>query len=443
VSASRDTPPGIAPKGVAEGDTGLMTSGTRQATTADRLMATSGQKSVRLLDHPLASYYVTLGSSALLLVLGLAMVLSASTVELLEESGSPFLVFSRQAIWVGIGLPLMWLAARLPVRAYRRLGYPLLLGSLVLLALVLTPGLGISVYGNRNWVDFGGPFRVQPSEFAKLALVLWGADMLTRKRRLLRQWKHLLVPLAPVTAVILVLIMLGNDLGTSVIIAAILLGLLWVAGAPLRVFLGMLLTAGGFVTLFIMLNPNRVVRIAAFLKPDPSTWAGGHALKGFYALAGGGWLGVGIGGSREKWRSLPLPHTDYIFAIIGEELGLVGTLTVLALLAALGYAGLRIALRTRDPFIRLTTAGVTTWVMTQAIINVGGVLGILPIAGIPLPLISYGGSALLPTMVAVGMLLSFAKREPGAHAALVARRSGSKRGLAAREVLRRPSVSEG
>jgi len=361
----------------------------------------------------------------MLLLLGLIMVLAASNVDSFRKYHSSFSIFQKQVIWAAIGLPIMWVAYRLPVRTLRVLAYPLLIGSVVMLCLV--PVVGTKVNGNQNWLDFGGPFRLQPSEAAKLALVLWGADLLTRKRKLLSQWKHLLVPLLPATVLILGLIMVGRDLGTSLILVVILFALLWVAGAPGRLFTQM---AGGALTvvlLLIWIEPNRMRRVQTMFSACTdadylgSCW---QAANSVYALANGGWWGQGLGASSGKWGYVPEAYTDSIFAIIGEDLGLIGTLTVLALFGALGYAGIRIASRTDDMFIRLAAAGAVAWLMVQAIVNIAAVLRMLPIAGVPLPLVSYGGSALLPTMFVLGMLLSFAKCEPGAQAALAVRRPG-------------------
>jgi cell division protein FtsW len=380
---------------------------------------------LRLLDRPLSSYYLILGATMLLLTLGLVMVLSASSIEAYRSSGSVFSVVQKQAIWVGLGLPLMWLASRLPVSTYRAAAGPMLVVSLLLLALVLIPGVGREVNGNRNWIDFGGPFQLQPAEGAKLAIVLWGADLLTRKRKLLVQWSHLLVPLVPVAGAVVALVLSGGDLGTALVLLAILMGLLFFVGAPMRLFATLMVALTFLVVFMVQLEPYRVRRVTSFLDPfaeyHGSGWQGAQSI---FALASGGLSGLGLGASREKWGYLPEAHTDFIFAIIGEELGLLGTLAVLLLFAALGYAGLRTARRNNDQFVMLAAAGTTTWVLAQALVNIGAVLGVLPITGIPLPLVSYGGSALLPTMVALGMLLSFAKREPGARAALAARGPG-------------------
>jgi len=390
------------------------------------LRAAVGERA-RLLDRPLTSYYLLLGSTVLLTVLGLVMVLSASSVTAYTSSGSSFTYFDKQAMWVAMGLPLLWVGSRMSPRAYRRLAYPALLGSLALLLLVQVPGLGVEVNGNRNWLAVAAGIRVQPSELAKLALVLWGADLLARKQKLLGQWKHLLVPLVPVAGLVTALVLFGGDLGTAVILMALTGALMFFAGAPLRLFVVVALAAAGLAARLVAGQSYRMARLQSWLNPTAhGTYMNGgwQAAHGFYALAAGGLFGRGLGASAEKWGSLPEAHTDFIFAIIGEELGLVGTLAVLLLFGTLGYAGIRIASRVRDPFVRLAAAGATAWLVVQALVNIGAVLGLLPITGIPLPLVSYGGSAMLPTLLALGMLLSFAKCEPGARTALAARGPG-------------------
>ncbi len=375
-------------------------------------------------DRPLTAYYVIVGASLLITVLGLVMVYSASMIQALRYGLPSTYYFRKQLLAVGIGSVLLYAAARLPVRLHRALAYPMLLGAVFLMCLVQVPGIGETVNGNTNWISVGGPFQLQPSEFGKLALVLWGADLLARKndKKLLTQWKHLLVPLVPVAVMLLGLIMLGGDMGTSMILTAVLFGMLWLAGAPPRLFAGVLAGALSLATLFVATSPNRMDRLHCIAATDPGSndqcW---QAVHGIYALASGGWFGTGLGASVEKWGELPEPHTDFIFAVTGEELGLAGTLSVLALFAALGYAGIRVAGRTEDHFVRFAAGGVTTWITAQAVINIGAVLGLLPIAGVPLPLFSYGGSALLPTMYAIGLLISFARSEPAARAALAVR----------------------
>jgi cell division protein FtsW len=348
-----------------------------------------------VLDRPLTSYHIVLGATGLLLVLGLMMVLSASSVLSLRANGNSYTIFIRQLIWVGVGLPMAYVASRMTPRHFRMLAYVALLGSVFLLVLTYIPGLGVGVNGNTNWLNLGGPLQIQPSEFAKLAMVMWCADLYARKEKLLTQWKHLLVPMA------------------------VMIGMIWIVGAPTRLFVSTIVVVGLVATYFVNAEKYRMERVTSFLDPfaDP-TAVGWQAYHSFYALSTGGWWGVGIGNSRQKWGNLPEAHTDFIFSVIGEELGLVGSLTVLALFLTLAYAGVRIATRNTEPFVRYAAAGITIWIMAQTLVNLGAVIGLLPIVGIPLPLLSYGGSALLPTLIAIGMLLSFAKAEPGAQAAL-------------------------
>ncbi|MGH8777292.1 MAG: putative lipid II flippase FtsW [Jiangellaceae bacterium] len=376
-----------------------------------------------MLRRPLASYHLVLGAAGLLLVLGLVMVASASSVYSLSTHGSSYYIVARQAAWALAALPIAFLVSRMPPRILRRLGLPLLVASVVLLLFTYVPGVGVDVNGNRNWIEFGGPFRVQPSELAKLGLVLWGANLFASMGRLLRQWKHLLVPFAPVAGFVVTLTVGQGDLGTAIVLMGVVLTLLWVVGVPTWLFS---LTAGAMAVVgvyFVMAEQTRFDRVRLFLDPladaDNLTY---QALHSRYAFANGGWWGQGLGASREKWGRLPEAHTDFIFAIIGEELGLPGTLVVIVLFLVLGYAGIRIAWRTRDPFVRIAAAGITGWLLVQAIVNLGSVLAVLPIVGIPLPFVSYGGSALVPTIVGVGMLVSFARQEPGAREALAARR---------------------
>jgi len=380
-----------------------------------------------LLDRPLTSYYLVLGCSMLLLALGMVMVLSASSIRQYQYTGSAFTLFEKQALWVAIGLPLMWLAARMPARVFRTLAYPLMLLSALALAVALVPGLGQSVNGAQRWISFGGPFQLQPSEPAKLALILWGADLLARKEKLrqLTEWRQLLIPLLPGAGVLVLLVMLGSDLGTTLVLLTIFLSLLWVVGAPSRLFVGMAGVTGVLVAILIVVEPYRLHRLTGFLDQSGNQLTLNYqGIQGLYAIASGGWFGTGLGEGRAKWNYLPHPETDFIFAIIGEELGLIGTLLVLGLFGLLAYAGLRIARRVKDPFMQLAAAGATAWLAVQAIVNIGAVIGVLPITGIPLPLVSYGGSALIPTLIVLGMLLSFAKREPGARQALAARGPG-------------------
>jgi cell division protein FtsW len=374
------------------------------------------------LDRPLTSYYLLVGAAGLLLVLGLVMVLSSSSVWSYENyDGDSYAVFLKQLTWVVLALPFVLVATRLPHRVLRMLAWPALLVSVVLLALTQT-SMGVTVNGNKNWLALG-PIQIQPAELAKLAVVLWCSHVYATKERLLGDWRHTLIPVVPLMALVIGLVVLGHDLGTALVLMAIVLGLLWVVGAPSRMFVGSILVAGVAALGLAATSEERMERLTSFADPFASfQGAGWQAAHGIFAMSSGGLLGKGIGASQQKWGELPAAHTDFIFAVLGEELGLVGTLLVLGLFLTLAYAGLRVAQRTTDPFARYMAAGITVWITAQMMINVGMVLTLLPVIGIPLPLVSYGGSALLPSLVALGLLVSFARHEPGAQAALLAKR---------------------
>ena len=379
-----------------------------------------------LLDRPLTSYYLVLGITMLLLGLGLVMVLSTASVIDLSAGLSPYSDFKKQLLGAAIGLPLMWVAARSSPRLFRAFAYPLLAVAIVGLGLTLIHGVAVSQNGAARWIEIGGQ-QVQPSEIAKLALVVWGADLLARKDKLgqLADWRHMLVPFLPGTAVLCLLVMTGDDLGTTFILLVIFLALLWVIGTPGRVFAGMLILAGLAIAFMMVSSKYRMERILGFLDPQGGpTGPYMQSIQGKYALGSGGITGVGLGASGEKWGWVPESTSDYIFAILGEELGLIGTLCVTFLYGLLAFAGLRIARRVSDLFCRLAAAGITAWIVMQAVVNIGVVIGVLPITGVPLPLVSAGLSSLLSTLVGLGMLMSFARLEPAAREALAARGPG-------------------
>jgi cell division protein FtsW len=375
---------------------------------------------LRLLDRPLTSYYLVLGITMLLLALGLVMVLSTSSAQSIAQGGSPYAGFQKQLIGVVVGLPLMWIAAKSSPTLFRAAAYPMVGASVLGLLLVLA--VGRTVNGGERWIPVLG-FQIQPSEFAKLAFVLWGADLLARKEKAgqLSEWRHLLIPLLPGAAIFSMLVMLGDDLGTTFILLVIFLALLWVIGSPGRLFIGMLGLMGFAMIILVIVASYRLNRITGFLHPQAnSLTVGWQTLEGKTAVGSGGWFGVGLGAGKMKWGWVPESTTDFIFAVIGEELGLVGTLCVILLYGGLAYAGLRIARRVPDTFMRLAASAATAWIVVQALVNIAAVIGLLPITGVPLPLVSAGLSSLLVTLAALGMLMSFAKREPGASQALAA-----------------------
>jgi cell division protein FtsW len=392
-----------------------------------------------VLERPLASYYLLISSAGLLLVIGLAMVFSATSVEAFGSTGNAFAPIAKQAVFAVVGLVAFWVFQRLPTRTLRTLALPLLVLSLGLLAILdllllfqaLTDPQAVEageaaqlgpLKVDLNWL-YLGPIQLQPSELAKLALVAWGADVLARKGAALGWWRELAAPLFP--AVALLFLLVGyNDLGTMLCLLILTVGLLWTAGIRLW-FFALMGTAGlgGVLLLIVAKASYRVDRLTSFLHPDACDQQNAcyQAVQGRYAIADGGWFGVGLGKGSLKWDWLPNAHNDFIFAVIAEELGVVGCVVVLALFAVLAYTGLRIARRVDDPFRRLAAAAIVTWLVGQAVINIGGVVGLLPITGLPLPFISDGGSALVVTLAAVGVLASFARAEPEAVRALHAR----------------------
>jgi cell division protein FtsW len=384
------------------------------------------------LESPLAAYYLVLGSTVALSAIGLVMVLSSSSVESLRATHmqSSYAIFAKQASFAAAALPVAWVASRLPRRFWTAMAWPLLLVGFGGLLLVLGP-LGYEVLGNRNWIEVGG-FTLQPSEAAKLSLIVWGAAVLERKRPMFDRPIHVLVPVVPVAAAMLGLVLWGDDLGTALIMIGIVASLLWVAGAPLRAFGVAAGAAAPVVLVLAVTKANRMARIDMWLSGQCTDVYGSclQTLHGKWALATGGWWGVGLGASRQKWSWLPEAHNDFIFAIIGEELGLAGTLTVLALFALLGFGLFRLVLTSDDMFVKVATGGVLVWVLGQAVVNVGAVIEVLPVIGVPLPLVSSGGSALMMTLIALGMVLGFARRVPGAPEALASRPGVVRRSLA-------------
>jgi len=371
----------------------------------------------RFLDRPYASVQLLL--LAVLGLLGFGVLMAVSTTIAASHdsaSGATSQLWSqvvKEIEFVAVGLPLFWVAMRLPPRAFRMLAYPALALALVALFAVLVPGIGVGVYGARRWIDLG-PLQLQPSEFAKVAMLLWGGDLLARKQQLgtLRRARHLFLPLVPGFALVTALIMLEPDLGTTLCFMLILLGLLWMIGMPARYFGAVVAVVVGAVTLLAVTAPYRLERLTTFLHPFKDAQNSGfHTVEGLYALASGGLWGVGLGQGTSKYGWVPNANSDYVFAIIGEELGLIGCLTVLGLFGLFAYTGMRVARRNADPFVRLVAGAATVWLCGQAVINIGYVTGLLPVTGIPLPFISAGGTSLLASFFVLGMMVSFARHE--------------------------------
>ncbi|WP_064741939.1 FtsW/RodA/SpoVE family cell cycle protein [Hamadaea tsunoensis] len=388
-----------------------------------------------LLERPLASYYLLLATVGLLLVIGLTMVFSATAVTQYGLGHSPYSLLVQQLAAAGVGLIAFWACQRLPRRTYRAMARLLLMISMALLAMLdliilLSAGTASSphlgpIQASGLWLNVG-PVVLQPSEVAKFALVIWGADVLVRKGERIVEWRELMNPLFPVVGLLFVLVGYA-DLGTMLVLLTIFVGMLFVAGVRGRVF-GVMLGVALVGVMGLVFAPGkgyRIDRFTAFLDPAHCNQDDCFQIKqGWYAIAHGGWFGVGLGDGTLKWNWLPEAHNDFIFAVIAEELGVVGCVTVVTLFAVLAYAGFRIARRVPDNFRRLAASAVTLWFVGQALINIGGVIRLVPVTGLVLPFISHGGSALVVSLAAVGMLASFARTEPEAAAALHARPSG-------------------
>ncbi|WGH86917.1 putative lipid II flippase FtsW [Auritidibacter ignavus] len=360
-------------------------------------------------SSPKTSYWLILGSTLALSALGVLMVLSASSVENIGTVGSYDSLLSH-GVYALAGVILMVVVARLKPETLRRLAWGIVLASILLLVLVFTP-LGHEVNGNRNWLRIGG-FSFQPAEAAKLGLALWGGHVLALKGRYATHPLHLVLPVVPVGGMIILLVLVGRDLGTGLVLLLVLAVLLFMAGIKFRwlALAGIIGLIG--VAVVTMQSDNRMLRIGAWFgncdHPSDPCYQSDH---GFYALASGGWWGVGLGQSRQKWSYIPEAENDFIFTILGEELGLLGALATLALFIVLAIGMFRVAIRTQHAFVRITTGAIIAWLIGQAFLNIAMVTGLLPVIGVPLPFISRGGSAMMMAMLAVGVVLSFTRQE--------------------------------
>jgi cell division protein FtsW len=344
-----------------------------------------------------------------LLILGLVMILSASSVTSFATYGSSFRYFQKQLIWAAFGVVAFIAFARFDYKRLRGVGYIAVVVTALLLLAVLIPGVGITAGGSSRWLGFGA-LSFQPSEVAKLALILFAADVFSRKdERTLKEFLHSMIPVVPIVGLLAMLIMLQPDLGTTVLVGFIGVGVMFVAGMPL-IYLAPIVASGtALATGVAMLKPYMRARLLVFMHPwaDP-LGKGYQTIQSLIAMGSGGFLGVGLGASRQKWAYVPNAHTDFIYAILGEEMGLLGTLVVLGMFAFLAYLGIKVARRAPDRFGMLVASGITVWVTLQALINMGAVSGALPVTGVPLPLVSFGGSSLVITLVGMGILTNIA-----------------------------------
>lgn len=386
-------------------------------------MANKTQES--FLAKPVNHLYMLLVSAVALTFLGLIMVFSASSIHAIDTQGSAVSIVLRQLLFVAVSIPLAGYLSKLPLAKWEIVGRVGLVLSIGVLSLLLVPGLGKTVNGNTNWIDLK-VVDVQPSEFAKFFMILWASYLLARKEKAGRHSVNVFALIGPGFLFIMLMVMYGHDLGTTSVIAAILAGLLFVSGIQLRLF-GWITAAGALALAgLIATSGYRAQRFLVFLDPFApkeykyAGWQPAHSLLG---LASGGLFGVGLGGSRQKWGNLAEAHTDFIFSVIGEELGLVGTLSVLILMGTLIYSIFRIALRAQEPMVRYACAGIGCWIAVQSFLNIGSATSVLPVVGVTLPLVSYGGSALVATLCALGFVAGAALRDPAVRKEIVKKQS--------------------
>ena len=394
-----------------------------------RRRSSEGSDSPQSSEQVTLTYYCLLVSTLVLETFGLIMVFSVQSVTVAATGGNAFTDFAKYLIFAAVGTLGMVGVSRIPLSWFPRMAWVLLALTIAMQCLVFTP-VGVNVYGNRNWIQVPGVGTAQPSEFIKVALALVLGTLVTwyankrRDRAWAVGWGGVGVAIASVLG--------GQDLGTVIILVIIVAGALWVGGMRKRWFA--LLGAGGIVMFAAasMLSANRRARITAWIHPEGADPMGvGYQPKhGMWALGTGGWLGVGPGSSRQKWGYLTQADSDYIFAVLGEEFGLVGTLVVIALFAGIGACCLRLMRRHTSLYVVATTSAIGAWIVGQAIINMGVVTGALPVLGVPLPLVSRGGTALVSVLLAIGVLLSFARHEPGAQEALSTSPGALRRSLA-------------
>jgi cell division protein FtsW len=379
---------------------------TASVTSIAKVRAAARSRAERLkTNNRTATTLLVLG--VVLIVIGLGATQSASSVVAIEQAEDRFYFFKRQLAGVGIGTVALLVASRIPYRVYRRLAVPGFLVTVALLAAVLLVGPVIG--GSQRWLPIAG-FSFQPSELAKVAVVVVLAHLLEKKHRLLTRFGHFLVPVVFTVGVIGALVILQPDLGTTIIIGAAAMAVIMTSETPLRYVLVLTLLVVGVAWLLAFSDQYRVDRIVGFLDPwENASGEGYQLIQGYYALSNGGLFGVGLGASRARWFYLPNAHTDFIFAIIGEEAGLIGGLTVIGLYVVLALAGWAVAARAPDRFGRMVAAGLTAWLTFQAIVNIGGVLGVMPITGIALPFVSFGSTALIVAMASLGILVNIAQ----------------------------------
>ncbi|MEQ6897328.1 putative lipid II flippase FtsW [Microbacterium sp. KR10-403] len=368
---------------------------------------------------PVPSEFLLILSTALMLTgFGLVMVLSATSAVGSANGDQPYEALAKQAVFAAIGVPMMLVASRFSVSFWKKIAWPALIAATAFQMLVFTP-LGINNDGNTNWIRIAG-LQAQPSELLKLALALWLGYVLFRKQTLLGLWRHVFIPLVPVSIAVIATVMAGHDLGTAMILVLIVLSALFFSGVKLRIFILPALLSVVGVAVLAVTSPNRMSRIMTFLDAQCTDYFDKcyQPLHGIWGLASGGVFGLGLGNSKQKYDWLPAAANDYIFAIVGEELGLIGCCVVLVLFALFAVGAFHVIRRTNDPFVRIVSGAITVWIVGEALLNIGVVLRLFPVLGVPLPFMSQGGTSLLSTLLACGVLLSFARTLPAKRPAV-------------------------
>ncbi len=375
---------------------------------------TARMRSTPKRSQPTSAYYVLAIIMAILTLLGLVMVLSASSVIAVRRIDAPsqlagWSFFRRQLVWAALGAMALAIAVRVPVHRWRKLLLPGLVVSFALMVATLVPGIGREVNGARSWISLG-PIGFQPSELMKLALLVYSADLLARRADQMGDTHVTLRPLLIVLAGACALMVLQRDLGSAIVLSAVVFSVAFIAGSPLRALAKATAAMATAAVVFVISTPYRRARWTAFLNIEGTKSKDGfQVFQALIGIASGGVTGVGLGASKAKWGFLPEAHTDFIFAIISEELGLVGVVLVCALFVLLAIFGVQVANKARDRFSMLVAGGVTAWFVVQAVINIGGVTGMMPLTGLTLPFVSFGGTSLLVTMAGAGLLLNVAR----------------------------------
>ncbi len=377
---------------------------------AHRAASATPAPGLRIGGHQLAVSTVLLADVALLCVIGLVMVGSASSIISIDTYGTPYAILIREAMWMAIGAVALLLTVRVDYRRLRRFSPLLLLITFALLFVVLVPGLGVDAMGSSRWVGFG-QFRLQPSELMKLALTFFAADFIARRLDEDATDRRIIGPLLLVTGFACILILAQPDMGTAMVLGCLALALLFVSGVRLGPVMKVMAALAALALIVAVASPYRRARLLSFLDPSAhGSGSGYQVVQSLIGLGSGHLFGMGIGGGQEQWGYLPNAHTDFIFSVIGEQLGIVGALFVLALLGGLVWLGIRAAMQAPDRFGALLALGLVAWMASETLINVGAVVGVLPVTGIPLPFISFGGSSLVITMAAAGILINVARQ---------------------------------